>query len=274
MKILIPTDFSKLSEVAVHYAVKLAKKMNAEISLLHVVHFTAPPRAMVAVTTNSFDDAMVKNANQDIMQLIKELKEEYKGKLHINHEIIIGYPVEDVIDSYAIQNDIDLIIMGTKGAAGLTKILIGSNATAVINNSKIPVITIPEFARFDDIKHMVYATDFLNLNEELEVVLPLAKLFDATLHILHIVASESKVKKDTKIMVDKVQFKYPKIILHVSNSDDILKGIDEFLGDIKADMLVMFTHEVTLYEQIFGKSITRQMAFHNSMPLLTLKKLE
>jgi nucleotide-binding universal stress UspA family protein len=274
MKILIPTDFSKLSEVAVHYAVKFAQKMNAEISLLHVVHFTAPPRAMVAVTTNSFDDAMVKNANQDIMQLIKELKEEYKGKLNINHEIIIGYPVEDVIGSYAIQNDIDLIIMGTKGAAGLTKILIGSNATAVINNSKIPVITIPEFARFDDIKHMVYATDFLNLNEELEVVLPLAKLFDATLHILHIVVSESKVKKNTNIVVDKVQFKYAKIMLHVSNSDDMLKGIDEYLGDVKAEMLVMFTHEVTFFQQIFGKSLTRQMAFHNSMPLLTLKKLE
>ncbi|MBK8808300.1 MAG: hypothetical protein IPO21_17420 [Bacteroidales bacterium] len=129
----------------------------------------------------------------------------------------------------------------------MTKVLIGSNATAVINNSNIPVITIPEFARFNNLKHIVYATDFLNLNKELKMILPLAQLFDATIHILHIVSSESKKKINTKTIVDKLQIKYPKITFHVSINNDILEGIDEYNADIKADMLAMFTHDLTFF---------------------------
>ena len=274
MKILIPTDFSKLSKVAVHYTVKMAKKLDAEIVLLNVIFLSAPPRAMVAVKVRAIEDVMVDNAKQDSIQLIEELKAENKGKLNISYEIIKGHPVEEVVVSYAIHNHIDLIIMGTKGATGLTKVLLGSNTTAVINNSDIPVITIPEFARFNNLKHIVYATDLLNLDNELKMILPLAQLFNATIHMLHIVSSESKKKINTKTIVDKLQIKYPKVTLQVSINDDILEGIDEYLADTKADMLAMFTHEVTFFEKLFGKSLTRQMAFHTSMPLLTIKKLK
>ena len=272
MKILIPTDFSKLSRVAVHYAVKMAKKLDAEIVLLNVIFISTPPRAMVALKIKAIEDAMVDNAKQDSVQLIQELKAENKGKLNISFEIIKGFPVEDVVKSYASHNNIDLIIMGTKGATVLTKVLIGSNAAAVINSSDIPVITVPEFARFNNLKHIVYATDILNLNKELKMIVSFAKLFDATIHILHIVSLKSKKKINTKSIVDKLKIIYPEITFHVSINDQILEGIDEYTADIKADMLVMFTHDLTFFEKIFGKSVTRQMAFHIWIPLLTIKK--
>ncbi|MBK8808301.1 MAG: universal stress protein [Bacteroidales bacterium] len=107
--------------MAVHYAVKMAKKLDAEIVLLNVIFISAPPRAMVAVKVRAIEDSMVDNAKQDSIQLIKEIKAENKGKLNISYEIIKGYPVEDVVESYAIHNNIDLIIMGTKGATGFDK---------------------------------------------------------------------------------------------------------------------------------------------------------
>ncbi|MBK8556011.1 MAG: universal stress protein [Lewinellaceae bacterium] len=273
MKILIPTDFSKLSRVAVHFAAKMAKKLDAEIVLLNVIFISAPPRAMVAVKVKAIEDAMVDNAKQDSIQLVKELKAENRGKLNISYEIIKGYPIEDAVESFAIHNKIDLIIMGTKGATGLTKVLIGSNAASVINNSDIPVITVPEFARFNNLKHIVYATDVLNLNKELNKLVPFAKLFDATIHILHIVSPKSKKKFNTaKTIVDKLKIKYPKITFHVSVNDDILEGIDEYIADTKADMLTMFTHNLTFFEKLFGKSVTRQMTFHSWIPLFAIKK--
>jgi nucleotide-binding universal stress UspA family protein len=272
MKILIPTDFSKLSRMAVSYAVKMAKKIDAEIVLLNVIFMNAPPRARIAVKVKAIEDAMVDNAKQDSIQLIKELKAENKGKLKISFEIIRGFPVEDVVESYASHNNIDLIIMGTKGATGLTKILMGSNATAVINNSDIPVISVPEFAQFKRLKHIVYATDILNLNKELKMIAPLAKLFDATIHILHIVSSESKKKISPETIIDKLKIIYPKITFHVTINDHILEGIDKYTADIKADLLTMFTHDLSFFEKLFGKSVTRQMAFHTWIPLLTIKK--
>jgi len=64
MKILVPTDFSKLSKIAVYYAVKMSTKFNAEIVLLHAVFIEAPPRAQT-LNTNQILDIMVQNARQD-----------------------------------------------------------------------------------------------------------------------------------------------------------------------------------------------------------------
>ena len=70
----------------------------------------------------------------------------------------------------------------------------------------------------------------------------------------------------------KKKMKYPKITFHVSINDDITEGIDEYVAKIKADMVSMFTHDLTFYEKLFGKSVTRQMAFHTWIPMLTFKK--
>ena len=53
---------------------------------------------------------------------------------------------------------------------------------------------------------------------------------------------------------------------------EITDGIDASIADVKADMLTMFTHDLTFLEKLFGKSVTREMAFHTGIPLLTIKK--
>ena len=78
MKILVPTDFSKLSKVAVHYTAAIAKKLKAELVLLNVIFIDAPPRAAVAMKVKTIEDSMADNAKQDSIQLINELKKEKK----------------------------------------------------------------------------------------------------------------------------------------------------------------------------------------------------
>jgi nucleotide-binding universal stress UspA family protein len=56
MKILIPTDFSKLSKVAIYYAVKMAKKLDAEIVLLNAIFISTPARQMVPVKVRVTED--------------------------------------------------------------------------------------------------------------------------------------------------------------------------------------------------------------------------
>jgi nucleotide-binding universal stress UspA family protein len=272
MKILIPTDFSKLSRVAVNYAVKMAKELNAELVLLNIVFLDAPPRA--AMNLKSVEEIMKNNAEIDSIQLINEMKGQYKESLNISYKIIMGNPVEDLVENYAIHNGIDLIIMGTKGATGLEKYIIGSNAAAVISNSSIPVITVPEHARFNGLKHIVYATDMWDLNIEAKALVPLAQLFNSTIHIVHVIEPNSKKNIEIKtITTDLIsELNYTKIKFKVVINEDIINGIDEYIADTKADMLAMFTRELTFFEKLFGKSVTRQMAFHSWIPMLTFKK--
>lgn len=114
MKILIPTDFSPLSKVAVQFAVKFGKKLKAEFTILSVVNLDASPGRGV-LNVKFLEDKLVENAVEDCAKLISEVKAENKGII-ITSQVIKGYPVEKVVTNYTRHNDIDLIVMGTKGA--------------------------------------------------------------------------------------------------------------------------------------------------------------
>lgn len=273
MKILVPTDFSILSNTASRYAVTMASALNAEVVLIHVVYMDSPPRAMAAFHMKDIEDEIANNAKKDCLKLADELKTEF-GAPEVSYKIIKGYPVEDVIENYAVHNHIDFIVMGTKGASGLKKVIIGSNATAVISKSTIPVITVPEHSRFNGVKNIVYASDIDKIETELNKLVKFAELFGAAIHIIHVLTPGSDIKPDVSKMEEdiKKQFQYTSISVHVIHNEDILYSIDEYVVDKKADMIAMFTHKPSFLEKLFGKSITRQMAFHALIPMLSLKK--
>ncbi|MBL7850864.1 MAG: universal stress protein [Cyclobacteriaceae bacterium] len=274
MKIVVPADFSRLSEVAVRYACGVAKKLKAEIVLLHVVHFAGPPRAAVEFKIRALEGRMTEEARQDALDLIRRLKREFKG-LKLSYEIISGHPVESVIEVYAKRNDADLIIMGTKGASGLQKVLIGSNAAAVISKSRLPVMAIPEHARFGKgVKTIVYASDLERVGVEMKYLIPLAHLFGASIHLLHVTSVKSKGNVSLDDITKKIRQSRgaAKVTVSILMSESVLEGIDQYVADVKADMLAMFTHNPSFIEKLFDWSVTRRAAFQTWIPLLTIKK--
>ena len=274
MKILVPSDFSQASNNAALYAAKFAKKVNAEIIVFNVVHFEHPPMLQVSgFIEHQIEDIRVSNASQECVLLVNDLKSKVKGA-RISFKVVPGSPIEDIIEKYATTNKIDLIIMGTKGASGLLKVLFGSNAATVINKSSIPVITVPESSNFNNVKHIVYASEMHKMQSEIQKIIPLAKLFDASIDIIHILPPESKKKIDTVSVENGLieKYKHQKISFNIAHNSDVVGGINEFVADVKADILVMYTHEIGFFESLFKTSFSREEAFHSLVPLLTLKK--
>lgn len=272
--ILVPTDFSRLSKVAVSYAIGLAKKIDAKIMLLSVVNGSASSKALMS--WKKFEESMIKTAQQDADQLIGEFKVE-KGKLDISYRHVVGFPVVDKIEQFAVKNEVDLIVMGSKGATGLKKIMMGSNAAAVIDNSSVPVIVVPGKARFKSIRKLVYATDAKNFQKEVKAVAGFAQLVDASMEVLHVMDDSFKKEikgEEARISREKLieMAMYPKIHLHVVRSKNVVDGVDDFVDRQKADLLAMFTHRLDFYEKLFGKSVTRALALHSSVPLLAFNK--
>jgi len=272
MTILVPTDFSKLSKVAVLYAARIAKKLKANVIVLAVI--TMNTSAATSIKWKKLQDEMIKMAKQDADRLLEEVRSQIKGKLEITYQYINGYPVEARIETYAVENSVDLIVMGTKGASGLKKVIMGSNTASVISNSSIPVIAVPGETEYKHIKKIVYASDMTNISKEIKSLARFATIFNASIRVLHIIPSNSTKKiAIKKTVADLVkQSKYSKISLKVFRSDHIADAVDLFVADQKADMLAMFTHKLVFYEKLFGKSITRQLSFHARVPLLTFNK--
>lgn len=271
-KILVPTDFSEPSKVAVLYAAKLAKNLNAEITLLAIVNVNTSSQTVMKM--QRLEEAMVEGTQDDANQLIAEIREKIKGEVPITYKWISGFPIHEKIEKFVEDHGMDMIVMGTKGATGLKKVLIGSNAAAVIDNSSVPVIAVPDNATFTDIKRIVYSTDLVNVNEEIKTIAMFASLFDATINVLHVRPTDSIKKIDEQEATDDLikQAKYSKITFSITRSDHIAEAVEEFSLEKKADLLVMFTHKLDFYEKLFGKSVTRQLAFHGHIPMLTFNK--
>jgi nucleotide-binding universal stress UspA family protein len=266
--ILVPTDFSALSMASIRYALKMAKKVKSEIILLHVISLSS---SETLLKKQKLVDELNHIAVEDARRFIDDLRKELGENINIRHAIEEGYPLHTVIDRYAQNNGVSLIVMGTHGASGMRKI-IGSNAYSVINNSSVPVVAVPPDAKFR-IKKMVYAADLSDLRKELELVVTIASMFDAAVDVLHIRAEGQATKAEQdriEKMIDDTE--YPKVTFHEVISEDIAQAIDGYVRKAKPDLLALFTHKTDFFEKLFGKSVTRELALHNQTPLLTFNK--
>lgn len=272
MTILVPTDFSKPSKVAVLYAAQLAKKTGAELAIASVVYGQASSRAMMV--SQKLDTEMKNIARSEMEELTKEVRSKVKGKLEITNHVLSGFPVTQVIQRFVKKKEIDLIVMGTRGATGLQKVLIGSNAAAMIQSSSVPVIIVPHNATFKGFKKIVYTTDLNHMEEELATVTDFAKLFNARIEVLHVIPEAEPTDLNAKqIKSDLIKkMKYEKISFYLSKNDTVPEAIDNFMIDRKADMLIMFTHKLSFFEKLFSTSVTRKLAFHSYIPMLTFNK--
>jgi nucleotide-binding universal stress UspA family protein len=139
-RILVPTDFSDKSGVALTYAVAMVEQFGASLHLLHVVEavvageswpWPVGPREDVerAIETSAWDDLCGMLPVEDRKRLRAELALEW------------GTPFVEIV-RYARAHEIDLIAMGTHGRSGVKHLLLGSVAENVVRSSPCPVLTV------------------------------------------------------------------------------------------------------------------------------------
>lgn len=274
MKILIPTDFSPLSKVAAVYAAKLAIELDASLILVHALFIEQPIRPLADSTADEILTKLKEEGGNECQMLIDEIKQEVSSELKIEYKVESGKSVKDTITSLARENGVELIVMGTKGARGLKKVFLGSNASDVINSTPVPVIAVPEHAEFSGLTNLVYASDLKDSLTELRTLLPLAKKFDSYIHLLHIYQPGSVPRQNDLSLAEllRKQLDHPKIDCHFVCSDEVDTGIERYLERKPADIIAFFPTERTFFERLLGKSETMEMVFKGRLPLLTLCK--
>jgi nucleotide-binding universal stress UspA family protein len=271
MKLLVPTDFSKPSKTALLYAIHMAKKLQGEIIILWFNSIQSSKKTLSKWKKLEAD--MIAIAQEDAKHLVEEVRAEVKGNLSFTYHFTSGSSFAESVDAYAVKNEVDMIVMGTKGASGVKKLIMGSHAASMIDHSRIPVLVIPEKASFKTLKKIVYASDLYEWEQEIRTIAALAAIYKASVHVLHISPATSINKIDKNLLPEMIKTAgYQKIIYQDIKSDNVAKAIDDYILANDADMLAMFTHKLGTYEKLFGRSVTRQLAFHAHVPLLTFNK--
>ncbi|HEU5290420.1 MAG TPA: universal stress protein [Cyclobacteriaceae bacterium] len=272
VNILVPTDFSDLSKVAINYAIKVANKFDGRVTLLHVISGIVPVRGDMSVRIKKVEMELVAQAELDFAPIIKDAQKLNKTDNLIINKIEKGESFGKVLKAFVKKNKFDLIVMGTRGASGVSKYVLGSNTVSVLEESPIPVLAVPGNAEFKTFKNVVYATDLKHFEREVRGMLPYLKIFDSTLHVFHVV-EKLKDAENLEVIVKKVLKKvdYRKSTVKIDKSKKIEPAIESFVQALKADLVIMFTHKRNFYEKLFNRSMTKEMAFQTNIPLLAFK---
>ena len=272
LKILILTDFSDLSKVAIHYGLKMAGKLEAEYTILNVVRLDGVPKSHLKM--KQIERSLFAIAEEEGEKLIEESIKQTKTKAKVSFKAIKAHNVADTVSRYAKANKINLIIMGSRGANRLKKVVLGGTAVSVIDVCSEPVLAIPEKAGFTNFKNVVYASDLKDVQKELDDIIPFAKIFGSTVHMVHVVEAIDKnmeaKREEVNAMVQRAD--YAKISLDIVIDDNVPLAIDKYIKEKNGDLLTTFTHELNLFEKIFARSVTRRLAYQGIIPLLAFTR--
>src|ERR1700723_2398302 len=135
-RILVPTDFSEISQRALEFAKVIAKEGNSELLLLHV----DPPIDLITSPEAAWIDV------SEIQSQREEQMEQSGAALRsqgFRAQAISGTgPLCDEILSTVKQYRVDLIVLGTHGKKGLERLMVGSDAEAILRHAGCPVLSV------------------------------------------------------------------------------------------------------------------------------------
>jgi nucleotide-binding universal stress UspA family protein len=262
--ILVATDFSG----AAHYGVELAGFLNAKVVLVYV-------------------DQPIFSATGMASQLtLKEIQECYEGRMRQEIELLtLKCPVtiETIIREGSPSETIHLeatklhakwIIAGMKGSGKTRRRFFGSTALSLSRGTHIPLIVIPEDARFTPPKTIALASD-IGDGTEVEIIDPLEEFgikFNSKMYIVRV------IKKGMDDFIERLlrptRVTWHCAALHPSfeflNDNDVAHALNEFVKENDVSMVAMIAHEHTIFDRIFAKSNIKEMMFSTYVPLIIL----
>lgn len=277
--ILLPTDFSKNSINAINYAMELYKNVPCVFYILNVQKTSSfiSDDIMVANASATIYNTIVDAAKKSITNIITKIKARYSNEKHQFKTIVDYDNFVDSINQVSEKYKIDLIIMGTKGASGIKKMLFGSNTVHAIKRSNVSVLAIPDTCKFSGLEKIAFTTSFKKLykKEDFDLLASMMSLHYSKLYVLHVICDNAYSEElSSDIDFFKANFRYPIFKYLQVNDNDIYKAVHEFATTNTIKMIAMTVNKYSFFERLFNKHAFENMAYDIDIPFLVMKSSE
>ena len=275
-RILCPIDFSEVSLNALEFAVALAEKEKSEITLLNI--FT--PSDFNTILKSDFvkeeydklldmAEAKLKAISQEIEHISKK-----KGLTCCTYKLISG-KIVDVLAEVTEKEKYELVVLGTTGHSAYDRKYLGGKAESIIQHTTSSVLCVPENHNYHGIKKIIYATDYQEEDKlAIQQLTNMAAALKAKTEVLHIshhdhsidkaIFEEFKAELSRFVPIDAISFN--RVVFK-----DIASGLDEYMRQTGADMLVLLNKKLNFLETLFHTSLTQHLNKFTDYPLLILK---
>lgn len=257
--ILFATDFSPCSDAALRYARDIARLYDSHVIVAHV-YTPVPfqPEAGVVVDVEQMEHHLKGELNR-VASLFREVP---------HRAILLRGDIPAALGSVAKREAVDLVVLGTHGRTGLSRLVMGSVAEEIFRQARCPVLTVgphivrhplahkvrrlrePQMAIESNIHTVLYATDF---SQESLAAAPfaisMAQEHEAKLVLLHCVDNQGDYAKDPARVLNHLLSELKQLVPgdaqfwcepeFLVDFGDPSKRILEIAGDVKADLIVM-----------------------------------
>lgn len=183
--IVVGIDFSEYSKAALEEAAWIARRVDAELILVHVAAPPLPGTAALLPSVRVWEEIVEQRTAQEGLQAKAWAQEMAERGLPATHRLLTGDPVEQVV-TLAEEEKSEMIVVGTHGLTGIESFLMGSIAQGVVRSARTNVWVARNALPWQDgPKQILLATDFSERAEDaLAVAIHLAP-DDSTIDIVH-----------------------------------------------------------------------------------------
>lgn len=277
-KILIPTDFSETATNAIKYALELFKYDRSEVTIIHSFADEVYDNT-VNMPRDYFEEFKEKvqiNVDARLQKVIAEMLEISPNPRHTYNRLSKFGSIVDVINDFVDSENVDVVVMGTKGKTNNPRITFGSNTLKVIKYVQCPVLAVP--ATYHDMhpKNILFPTDYMIpfKRRELKLVSSIAMNYISTINMLLV----SKAKKlshrqqDNQMFLD-CSFNDNKFNFLQIPEDNVTNTINKTIKEQNIDLLVMVNQRHSYLEDLLYHSTIEKIGLEIKIPFLVLQNL-
>ncbi|MBC8054321.1 MAG: universal stress protein [Sphingobacteriaceae bacterium] len=266
--ILIPTDFSDVSYLALEMANVLGKKLALQIHLVHVIQVNDSDSDYLEGLNNA---GLEKNRSTALskMEVLKSQGYQFDSYVRIGK-------LTEQINLAATELNADIVLMGTNGSDGFMEFISGSEAQHVARQVQIPVLTIRPGTPMLELKNILLVADFELFGKGVQIgtIKKLANAFDSTIHLLQILTieeekSSDQVKAQMNFFAEEHQLE--KYEIHLYRDHKVAEGVRNFNREAEMDLVCIRTNGRRGINQLLFGSIAERLVNHCIKPLLTFQ---
>ncbi|KJF42087.1 universal stress protein [Draconibacterium sediminis] len=281
-KILLPVKLSEDCIDLCKYAIGLAIKQNAEIKILYVYpdpNFNEPSRYTASwekYVRMELKEAH-KNAQQKLVDFSRELKNQVPAELFnavkLHYRMLKGTP-ENVITAACKRYNPDIILMGTRATKNAEGEFLGKTLIKVIEQTQHSVLAVPLSAVYKGKEeiNVLYSTDFYDsdnssLNKLLKILEPVKK----KIYCVHFDINNGKQHQEKvnelNAMLERDYSEF-RIRCELFESDDLLKGIEEFVDKKHIDIISLSKVKRSGIYKFFHTDLVSTLIAQANVPIL------
>lgn len=266
--VLIATDMSAHALNAAIYGIRLYGTEGNSFTLLNT--YQSPPSpADMPVLPDLAAQLSIEGLEAFAKQLLEHLPQPTPDLATVSAYGPLGQVLQDLCEG---PEPPDLVVMGTHGASGLERLLMGSTTASVIRSSALPVLAVPAAAQYQDPKRIILADDGGAVERStLKVLLDIARWSRSEVVIVHVVPEGHEADETFGSSYD-VQLGAIPHTFHSVIGDNVMLALNDLANQRDTDLAVVVHRHRGLVEQLFHRSVATDLALHTHVPLLVLQQ--